>query len=344
MFDKIIGNQRIKNTFRHLIKEKRVPNAVLFAGEEGIGKRLFARELAKSFVCLTPNDGEACDKCRNCQRAEKLEIPKFDKKEDCERVFFTEHPDIGFVVPFKKRILVNSIRALEQEANFRPYEASARFFIIDDADFMDRHSANALLKTLEEPPNSSYIFLISSRPAALLTTILSRCQIVRFAPVSEKEIEQHLLQTKKFSPVDAEIAAKLAQGSLGRALEIDSEKFRMHRETMLDVLKSLTGKKNYSVLLQTAEKMNDAKNKDDYEDFLEVLQTLIRDLLIITIDENAPVVNSDIKNTLQKIAENSERRNLAKWLEEIETMRGNFAVNVNRKIAADALFMQMSAI
>lgn len=343
MFDKIIGNERIKKTFRHLIKERRVPNAVLFAGEEGIGKKLFARELAKSFVCLNSTDGEACDKCRNCLRASHLEIPKSEKKEDYHRVFFTEHPDIGFVVQFKTRVLVDSIRALEKEANFRPFEANARFFIIDNADKMNDAAANALLKTLEEPPNSSYIFLISSRPAVLLPTILSRCQIVRFAPISEKEIETHLLQTKEFSPDDAKIAAKLAQGSLGRALEIDSEKFRAWRETMLDVLKSLTGRRNYSVLLQTAEKMNDAKNKDDYENFLEVLQTLIRDVLIISIDETAEIVNSDIKKVLQKIAENAERRKLTKWLEEIETMRGNFAVNLNRKIAADALFMQMAS-
>lgn len=342
MFDKIIGNERIKKTFRHLIKERRVPNALLFAGEEGIGKKLFARELAKSFVCLNPTGGEACDKCRNCLRASHIEIPQSEKKEDYHRVFFTEHPDIGFVVQFKTRILVDSIRALEQEANFRPFEANARFFLIDDADKMNDAAANALLKTLEEPPNSSYIFLITSRPAALLPTILSRCQIVRFAPISEKKIEKHLLKTKEFSTDDAEIAAKLAQGSLGRALEIDSEKFRAWRETMLDVLKSLTGRRNYSVLLQTAEKMNDAKNKDDYENFLEVLQTLIRDVLIISIDENAEIVNSDIKNVLQKIAENAERQKLAKWLEEIEKMRGNFAVNLNRKIAADALFMKMA--
>lgn len=342
MFDKIIGNDRIKKTFRHLINQRRVPNAVLFAGAEGIGKKLFALELAKSFVCLDRQNGEACDKCRNCRRADKLEIPKPNKNEEYERVFFTEHPDIGFVVPFKTRILVDSIRALEQEANFRPFEAATRFFIIDDADKMYEAAASALLKTLEEPPNSSYIFLISSRPAALLPTILSRCQIVRFAPVAEKEIEKYLLQTKQFSPDDAEIAAKLAQGSLGRALEIDSEKFRAWRETMLDVLKNLTGRMNYSVLLQTAEKMNDAKNKDDYENYLDVLQTLIRDVLIISIDETAEIVNSDIKNILQKIAENVERRKLSRWLEEIETLRGNFAVNLNRKIAADALFMQMA--
>ena len=342
MFNKIIGNERIKKTFRHLIKERRVPNAVLFTGEEGIGKKKIALELAKSFVCLTPKNGEACDNCRNCRRADKIEIPKSEKREDYERVFFTEHPDIGFVVAFKTRILVDSIRALEQEAYFRPFEANTRFFIIDDADKMEKAPANALLKTLEEPPNSSYIFLITSRPAAILPTILSRCQIVRFAPVSEKEIENYLLKTKQFSPDDAEIASKLAQGSLGRALEIDSEKFRVWREAMLDVLKSLTGRKNYSVLLQTAEKMNDAKNKDDYENYLDVLQTLIRDVLIVSIDENAAIVNSDIKNVLQRIAENAERRKLVKWLEETETLRENFAVNLNRKIAADALFMEMA--
>lgn len=344
MFDKILGNDRIKENFRRIISSGRVPNAILFAGEEGVGKKLFAREVAKSFVCLDPTNGEACDKCRNCLRADKVELPKSDKKEDYERVFFTEHPDIGYIVPFKTRVLVGSIRALEQEANYRPFEADSRFFIIDEADKMNDAAANALLKTLEEPPNSSYIFLIASRPAALLPTILSRCQIVRFAPVGEKQIENFLVETKKISPDDAEIAAKLARGSMGRALETDADKFRSQRTSMLEALKNLVEKNGYLTLLQTAEKMNDAKNKDDYESFLSVLQTLIRDVWMLSIDTDATVVNSDIKNELRKLAEHADRAKLARWQEEIETLRERFAVNLNRKIAADALFMEMARV
>ena len=136
--------------------------------------------------------------------ADKFTFPKpDDKKEEFERVFFSQHSDIGTVIPCRNNVLVGSIRDLEKEANYRPYESKARFFIIDDADKMNDAASNALLKTLEEPQITTYIFLITSRPYALLTTILSRCQILRFAPISANEIKTHLLETKQFAPDDA---------------------------------------------------------------------------------------------------------------------------------------------
>src|SRR5207237_2754975 len=135
-----------------------------------------------------------------------------------EKVFFSEHSDIGVVIPYKNTILIDAVRDLEKEANFRPYEAKARIFIIDDAEKLNAskdNAANALLKTLEEPVATTYIFLISSRPDALLSTILSRCQTIRFAPIAAKEIENYLIETKKFSPEDAEILARISTGSIG---------------------------------------------------------------------------------------------------------------------------------
>ncbi len=344
MFDKFVGNDYIKEIFRRMLKEKRVPHSLLFVGEEGVGKKQFALELAKSFVCQNPNDFEACGKCAACQRADVFNFPKpDDKKEEFERVFFSQHSDIGTVIPCRNNILVDSIRALEKEANFRPYEADARFLFIEDAEKMNKQAANALLKTLEEPPPTSYIFLITSRPDSLLPTILSRCQTIRFAPIPNDEIENYLLETKKISPDDAQMLAKLSAGSIGRALSLDLEKFRIQRETMLKVLESLLVKQDRAVLLRTGEEMNDAKNKDNYDESLKVLETLIHDIWQITLgatDEN--IVNADIKNNLKILADNADAKRLASWLTEIETMRENFNVNLNRKIATDALFMQMA--
>ncbi len=134
-----------------------------------------------------------------------------------KRVIFSEHPDIGLVIPYGKNILVDAVRDLEREANFRPYEAKARFLLIDDADKMNDAASNALLKTLEEPPPTSYIFLITSRPDALLPTILSRCQTIRFAPIAADEIKDYLLETKQIAPDDAAVSAKLSAGSIGNA-------------------------------------------------------------------------------------------------------------------------------
>jgi len=341
MFNKLVGNDHIKTVLKRFIANKRVPNSLLFAGEEGIGKRLFALEFAKSLVCQNPNDGEACDKCRACLRAGRFTFPKPDDRDEYKKVIFSEHADIGTVIPYKRNILVDAIRHLETEANFRPFEAESRFFIIDDADKMNAEASNALLKTLEEPPSVSHIFLITSRPNALLPTIRSRVQTLRFAPIENEKIESHLVSTKQFSQSDAKILANLAHGKLGDALELDLEQFRSRRELMFKVLQSLVQTKDRAVLLQTAEQINDAKNKDDYESYIDALETLIHDVWTLKIGGKNPV-NADMETHLKKLAENADAKKLANWLTDIETMRERFAVNINKKIATDALFMQMA--
>jgi DNA polymerase III subunit delta' len=344
MFNELIGNDSIKEILRRMIAKNRVPRSLLLAGLEGVGKRQFALEIAKSFACLNPQNGEACDKCVPCKRADVFTFPKpDDKKEEFEKVFFSGNIDVGTVIPCRNNILVNSIRELEREANFRPYEAKARIFIIDDADKMNDAASNALLKTLEEPAPTSYLFLISSRPDSLLQTIRSRCQTIRFAPVEAKNIEKFLLSTSKFSPDDAELVARLSAGSIGRALDLNLEKFRIQREAMLKVLQSVAGKPDHLALLRTGEEMNDAKNKDDYENYLEILQTLIHDLWSLKHGaEEKTLLNIDLKPQLKRLAERAENKRPAQWLTEIENLRETLAVNVNRKIATDALFMQMA--
>ncbi|MFN2412625.1 MAG: hypothetical protein ABR535_06175, partial [Pyrinomonadaceae bacterium] len=145
MFDHLIGNERIKDALQHLVKTNRVPHSLLFAGPDGIGKRQFALELARWFVCQSKKDGAACGDCGACRRAGRFEIPKPDKKDDFKQIFFSQHPDVGSVVPYNRNILVDAIRELEKEANFRPYEADARIFLIDDAEKMNDAAANALL-------------------------------------------------------------------------------------------------------------------------------------------------------------------------------------------------------
>jgi DNA polymerase III subunit delta' len=343
MFSKLIGNNHIKDILRRMLEKERVPRSLLFAGIEGVGKKQFALELAKSFVCVNKQAAEACDKCAACRRADKFNFPKADDREAHKQVIFSEFPDIGLVIPYNKNILVDAIRDLEKEANFRPYEAKARFFIIDDADKMNDAASNALLKTLEEPAATSHIFLISARPDSLLQTIRSRCQTIRFAPVAPAAIQEKILATEKFSPADTELVARLSAGSIGRALDFDLEKFRARRETMLNVLQSLAGRPDHLALLKIGEEMNDAKNKDDYEFSLEILQTLIHDVWTIIHDAGEKsLVNVDLRTPLQKISAGVHSRRLAVWLGEIETLRETLAVNVNRKIATDALFMQMA--
>ncbi len=344
MFTKLVGNTPNKIILRRLIKNGRVPRSFLLVGKDGIGKKRFALELAKAFICAAPIDGEACDLCARCRRADVFNFPKPDDRDAHKKVIFSDHSDIGQVIAYNKNILVDAIRDLEKEANFRPFQAESRFFIINDADKMNEAASNALLKTLEEPAATTYLFLVTSRPDALLQTIHSRCQTLRFAPVAADEIEKHLLDTGKFAGDDAELLARLSNGSFGHALTLDLTKFRERRDAMLKVLQSLIVENNRAFLLKTAEEMNDAKNKDAYEDSLDILQTLIHDVWTLKLGaDEFSIVNRDYKTQIKILAEKTDAPRLAKWLAEIEKMRELFIVNLNKKLATDALFMQMAA-
>lgn len=342
MFSKLIGNDNAKRTLKRLLANGRVPNSLLFAGDEGVGKRQFALQVAKAFICKEPTDGEACGVCAACRRAEVFAFPKSDNKDAHKVVIFSEHPDVATVIPYNRNILVDAIRDLEREANFRPYEAEARFFIIDDAHKMNDAAANALLKTLEEPPSTSYIFLITSRPDSLLPTIRSRCQMMRFAPVETDEIEQFLINDRAFTHDEARLAARLARGSVGRAVSVDVAKFKTNRERMMGVLLNAVETGDRAALLRISEEMNDAKNKENFEENLDILESLIHDIWTLRISgEGSRIVNTDLADALSRVADNAVGLDLASWLRAIETMRENFAVNINRKIAADALFVTM---
>lgn len=342
MLSKLIGNEPNKEIFRRLCKTGRLPHSLLFVGKDGTGKKQFALEAAKFFLCLDPKNFESCDRCKNCRRASNFALPAADDKDAHQQIIFSEHPDVGLVVPYRNNILVDTIRALEREANFLPFEAKARFFIIDEAEKMNDAAANALLKTLEEPTDSTYIFLITARPSALLPTILSRCQTIRFAPVAAEEIENFLLESEKHSSEDARLIARIARGSIGTALEIDLEKFRAQRRRMLEVIEALSRRRVFSGLLRAAEELNDPKIKDEYENHLEILQVLIHDLLLLRHDSARKIVNFDLLSGLEKLSAEIPEKAVSNWLRDIETLRENLRSNLNRKIATDALFMRMS--
>ncbi len=344
MFESLIGNATVKGQLERLLSAERVPNALLFAGPEGIGKRLFAFELARAFVCGQPNALKPCGNCFACMRVGEIAIPKAEKGEEYDRVFFGSHSDVGLVVPYKRNLRVGSIRALETEANFRPYEARARFFIVDDADKMNDAAANALLKTLEEPPPTSYIILISSRPDRLLQTIRSRTHMIRFSPVDSGEIETLLLQKSNYSNDDAKVAARVSNGSIGRAIGIDIAKFRGARERLISVVDNAASGRGIAEMLQIGEQLNDAKNKDDFEGNLDILESLVHDVWFAASGGHPDeMANFDIRDQIANLANGLSGNRPAAWLNEIEKMRQNFAVNINRKIATDALFTKMAA-
>jgi DNA polymerase-3 subunit delta' len=344
MFSNLIGNDEVKESLRRLISGRRIPGSMLFTGDEGIGKKLFALELAKALNCRQRKGVEACDECSSCKRISRSTFPPFTSDDDNkERMIWSEHADVAMIRAHKQIIRVKPMRELEREANFRPFEGVARVFIVEDADLMNEAASNALLKTLEEPPPGSHLILTTTNPTALLATIRSRCQIIRFAPIASEEVEKFLIEQKNLSSEDARLLARTAQGSIGRALAGDVETYRDRRDMMLGVLRVLTLTNDRVDLLHAAEDLAAAKDRQEYEQRLDVLEVLIRDAWALVLGRpSGTIVNGDLLASLQEIAAEMRSAQAGAWLRQIEELRGTLEVNINRRIASDALFMSMA--
>jgi DNA polymerase-3 subunit delta' len=344
MFDTLVGNERAKEILRRMLAQGRVPSALLFAGEEGLGKRLFAQELARALNCRSRRGLEACGICNVCARIGHVQWPAADDKDAHEKIIWTDHRDVGLVAPYNRNILVKAVRDLERESNFRPAEGERRVFIIKHAEGMNESASNALLKTLEEPAHTSFIILCTSRPSALLPTIRSRCQTVRFAPLSAAELEGYLVRERQRAGEEARLAALLSSGRPGVALSLNLDDYRARREAMLGVVEALAAGGDRVRLLRAAEELGDAKNKDEYEPRLDALEILVRDLWLLALGgADSRLVNGDLSERLARLATGVPPSRAARWLTRIEELRTQLAVNVNRRAATDALFLTMSA-
>ena len=344
MFDTLIGNERAKEILRRMLEQGRVPGALLFTGEEGLGKKLFAVELARAFNCRSRRGVQACGVCPACVRIGHFHLPPSDERDDHKKVARSEHPDVGMVVPYNRNILIDAIRDLERECNFRPVEGNARVYLIDNADSLNEPASNALLKTLEEAPPTTHLILITSRPAILLPTIRSRCQTVRFAPLAVEELESHLVENRERAGEEARLAAHLAAGRPGVALGLNLDKYRARRDAMLAVIEALASGNDRVRLLRAAEEMGDTKNKDEYEPRLDALEFLIHDLWLLSHGASeGRLVNYDLREQLARLASSLRPQRAARWLARVEELRTQLAVNINRRVATDALFLGMAS-
>lgn len=344
MFDRLVGNERAKDVLRRMLAQGRVPGALLFAGEDSVGKFQFALELAKALNCLQPRGVEACDKCSACLRIPRFAPPpSSDDKERGKHIAWSAHQDVGVLRLERSVITVDQAREVERESNYRPREGRARVFIVEDAERMNEQASNALLKTLEEVAPTSHLVLVTSRPASLLQTIRSRCQSIRFAPLAAGEIEQHLIRNKLRAGGEAKLVARLSRGRLGDALALNLDAYQARRDLMLGVLDSLMASPaDLARLLRATEELGDAKRKDDFESHLDALSAVVRDAWLLSIDPKAEIVNDDIRERLLRHAARLTSARAVRWLSQIELLRAQLAVNVNRRAATDALFLSMA--
>jgi len=195
----------------------------LFAGPQGVGKRLFAGELAKALLCAHSSDNhlEACDRCPNCLQVEAGTHPD---------LFVAGRPEDSLEVP------IEVMRELCRSFNLKSARGRGKVAILDDADDLNEASANCFLKTLEEPPARSVLLLIGTSPERQLATIVSRCQVVRFAPLPAPAIAELLREQGVDDPQLIQRLARLSGGSLGQARALADPELWVFRRKLLDDL------------------------------------------------------------------------------------------------------------
>jgi len=228
-FQEIKGQDRPIQILKEALAQGRLMNSYLFSGPEGVGKKLTARTLAAAVNCLERDD-DACGRCASCRKIEAGRHPD---------VHIIDKATLLTIVPERQssassEIRIDHIRQLKKEINLRPYEARKKVFIIDDAHNLNAEASNALLKTLEEPPQDSIIILASDKPRLLFKTIISRCSILKFSCLERPVLEEILKKDYSLAAQEAHFLAYLAEGRLGCALRLKDTDIIREKNRVLD--------------------------------------------------------------------------------------------------------------
>ena len=267
LFENIVGNNKIKESLKNAVKSNNVSHSYLFVGKAGVGKKIFAKDLAKKVMCLGSNGGAQNNSVKNNEvqnnnvANDNLELD-FDNCDSCIKFDANSNPDFSIIVPDGKSIKIEQIRNLQARIVEKPISSSKKVYIIDDADTMTEESQNCLLKTLEEPPEYAMIILIASNENRMLQTIKSRCVIIRFEDLTNEEISQ-ILHTN-----DQDII-RLCEGSVAKADTI-SEKREMFAQ--LKIIADYLSKNSLIDVLNNSDLLY--SSKDDIMTLLDFLNII----------------------------------------------------------------------
>lgn len=335
-FDSLIAQERPVSQLKSALTGGRIPNAFLFYGDEGVGKKTAARALAMACNCIelvadrdsAPQDISArlqsCEPCGKCRA--------------CRKIISGNHPDIYFVEPSGNNIRIEQIRSLCARLALKPNEALVRVAVIACADRMNARSANALLKVLEEPPANTLFILTAQNSGGLLPTIVSRCRPVRFNPIPQPRLKSLLVSRHNMDPKKAGIVATLADGSITRALSIKDEDWSAYRGWIIDALDGLNKRLPAQRVLFTTEL---AAKKHEVQYALAIMKTWYRDLAVFEYDPDR-LANADLEKRVQKTSMCYDKKTLIKRIEAIEDAERAILTNSNLILALDALTIKLS--
>jgi len=323
-FSEFLGNPATVTHLRESIRAERFPHSLILAGPRGAGKYTLALMLAKAVNCLQPTETEGlpdfCGVCSNCARigdsanleervaesvAAREDMRDADKRET--RILIQTHPDLLIVPPDPPQLLIKlgQVRQVIHVAFYRPPVESRRTFTIFTSSAFMKEAANSLLKVLEEPPEHTSLILLTENPQELLPTIRSRAVVHRLGAIPAAELEGLLaLRRPTLKAQERALAARLAEGAVGKALTLDLGVYLASRQDALVLLRTALREPDYSQLFHATESYRaGADGQEKTINLLRALGSLIEDLLLMVAGTPQLVRNLDIEAELARLAE-----------------------------------------
>ena len=327
-FQDFLGNTQTVTHLRESIRAERFPHSLILAGPRGAGKYTLALMLARAVNCLNPTESPSqsgplpdfCGICSNCTRiagatnldalvAEAVEarddLRETDKRET--RILIQTHPDVLIVPPDPPQLMIKmgQVRQVIHVAYYRPPVESKRTFTIFTSSAFMREAANSLLKVLEEPPEHTSLILLTENPQELLPTIRSRAVIHRLVPLPAPELEALLASRRpELKPQDRALAARLAEGAVGRALTIDLGVYLASRQDALVLLRTALRDPDYTQLFHATETYRaGADGQEKTINLLRALGSLMEDLLLVVAGSSQLIRNLDLAPELERLAQ-----------------------------------------
>lgn len=320
-FHQVIGHERIIRHLQNTIQSGKVSHAYLFHGEEGMGKKLLASVFAKVLLCeaggILP-----CNKCKSCLQSDTA-----------------NHPDIIWVKQEKASIGVDDIRIqVNADVQIKPYQGQYKIYIINSADKLTPAAQNALLKTIEEPPEYVVVLLLVNNINTVLQTILSRCVLLNLKPIDKLAIKQFLMEQHQVPDYVAEIAANFSGGNVGKAIKYaSSEEFEQMKEDVLHILKYIDDMEIYEVILGLKAI---TVNKSSIEDSIDLMILMFRDILMFKATSNPNLLlYRDEINFINKQANTKSYEGIEKIINAMEKAKLRLRANVNFDIAIELMLL-----
>jgi DNA polymerase III subunit delta' len=321
----LLGHQWAVNLLREHIVKDRVRHAYLFTGPRGVGRRTLALRYSQALICPQPTSpGVACQSCSTCQRIAK-----------------SAHPDLVVVQAEAEggNMKVDQIRELQRTLSLSPYEASYKIALLLRFEEANPNAANALLKSLEEPPRRVLLFLTAESGDNLLPTIVSRCEVIRLAPLSLDVICEGLQERLGLPFEQARLLAHLSNGRYGYAVRLYQEPEQLEkRQVLLDDLYNLH-QSNRINRFSYAEALS--KDKENIRQALLVWLSLYRDVMLRTAGASTALTNLDRIEQIENMASKMKLEKVHGFIIALERTLGLLDRNVNPRLAVEVLMLDL---